>query len=221
MTLSLDEFLRRFLLHLLPKGFVRIRHFGFLANRRRSTLLPLCFAALAQLHPRPNQRPPPPTNRTLFGVAQSVADRWRSSNDLLLLKSNSVLHHGCSILPHETALPQLANSARFTALRPRPSYSRPDRYFAPAFTPSSTIDSRSHPLADLFLRFRADSRQLQHLCLTPFNLHKARVRRASGFLLTAFSNARPNPLFRSPRARLRKSTSVTQEFLRLIHASRL
>ncbi len=47
MTLSLDEFLRRFLLHLLPKGFVRIRHFGFLANRRRSTLLPLCFAALA------------------------------------------------------------------------------------------------------------------------------------------------------------------------------
>ena len=42
MTLSLDEFLRRFLLHLLPKGFVRIRNFGFLANRRRATLLPLC-----------------------------------------------------------------------------------------------------------------------------------------------------------------------------------
>ena len=38
MTLALDEFLRRFLLHLLPKGFVRIRHFGLLANRRRSTL---------------------------------------------------------------------------------------------------------------------------------------------------------------------------------------
>jgi Putative transposase len=43
MTLSLDEILRRFLLHLLPKGFVRIRNFGFLANRRRSTLLPLCL----------------------------------------------------------------------------------------------------------------------------------------------------------------------------------
>ena len=43
MTLSLDEFLRRFLLHLLPDGFVRIRHFGFLANRQRATLLPLCF----------------------------------------------------------------------------------------------------------------------------------------------------------------------------------
>jgi hypothetical protein len=46
MTLSLDQFLRRFLLHLLPKGFVRIRHFGFLASRRRAQLLPLCFAAL-------------------------------------------------------------------------------------------------------------------------------------------------------------------------------
>jgi Putative transposase len=34
MTLSLDEFLRLFMLHLRPKGFVRIRHFGFLANRR-------------------------------------------------------------------------------------------------------------------------------------------------------------------------------------------
>jgi len=46
LTLSLDEFLRRFLLHILPKGFVRIRNFGFLANRRRSALLPLCFQLL-------------------------------------------------------------------------------------------------------------------------------------------------------------------------------
>jgi hypothetical protein len=46
MTLSVDEFLRRFLLHILPQGFVRIRHFGFLANRRRATTLPLCFQLL-------------------------------------------------------------------------------------------------------------------------------------------------------------------------------
>jgi hypothetical protein len=46
MTLSLDEFLRRFLLHVLPKGFVRIRNFGFLANRRRATVLSLCFQLL-------------------------------------------------------------------------------------------------------------------------------------------------------------------------------
>jgi hypothetical protein len=33
MTLKAQEFIRRFLLHVLPDGFVRIRHFGFLANR--------------------------------------------------------------------------------------------------------------------------------------------------------------------------------------------
>ena len=47
MTLPVDEFLRRFLLHVLPGGFVRIRHFGFLAHRRRGALLPLCFQLLA------------------------------------------------------------------------------------------------------------------------------------------------------------------------------
>jgi hypothetical protein len=51
LTLSLDEFLRRFLLHILPKGFVRIRNFGFLANRNRATLLPLCFQLLGAVAP--------------------------------------------------------------------------------------------------------------------------------------------------------------------------
>jgi predicted Zn-ribbon and HTH transcriptional regulator len=49
MPLPAEEFLRRFLLHLLPKRFVRIRSFGFLANRRRSKLLPLCFQCLGSL----------------------------------------------------------------------------------------------------------------------------------------------------------------------------
>jgi hypothetical protein len=47
MTLPVEEFLRRFLLHVLPTGFVRIRHFGFLAHRRRGALLPLCVRLLA------------------------------------------------------------------------------------------------------------------------------------------------------------------------------
>ena len=46
-TLSVDKFLRRFLLHILPQGFVRIRNFGFLANRRRTKLLPLCLQLLS------------------------------------------------------------------------------------------------------------------------------------------------------------------------------
>ena len=48
MRLALDEFLRRFFLHVLPEGFVRIRHFGFFAHRRRAALLPLCFALLGK-----------------------------------------------------------------------------------------------------------------------------------------------------------------------------
>ncbi len=46
MTLPAEKFLQRFLLHLLPKGFVRIRNFGFLASRHRGKLLPLCFQSL-------------------------------------------------------------------------------------------------------------------------------------------------------------------------------
>lgn len=39
MTLPPDEFMRRFLLHVLPSGFHRIRHYGFLANGARSEIL--------------------------------------------------------------------------------------------------------------------------------------------------------------------------------------
>ena len=49
MTLPADKFLRRFLLHLLPKGFVRIRNFGYLANRNRAKLLALCFQCLGSV----------------------------------------------------------------------------------------------------------------------------------------------------------------------------
>jgi len=42
MTLAADEFIRRFLLHTLPDGFHRIRHYGFLANRQRAAKLARC-----------------------------------------------------------------------------------------------------------------------------------------------------------------------------------
>jgi hypothetical protein len=68
MTLSLDEFLRRFLLHLLPDGFVRIRHFGFLANRRRADFLPLCFQLLGLAAT-------PPTEQDTSS-ANNASDLW-------------------------------------------------------------------------------------------------------------------------------------------------
>jgi len=48
MTLAAEEFIRRFLLHVVPGGFVRIRHFGFLANRTRRAKLARCRALLHQ-----------------------------------------------------------------------------------------------------------------------------------------------------------------------------
>jgi hypothetical protein len=46
MTVSAEEFLRRFLVHVLPKALVRIRHFGLFANRRRGSMLARCCALL-------------------------------------------------------------------------------------------------------------------------------------------------------------------------------
>jgi hypothetical protein len=54
MTLDGKEFLRRFLLHAVPRGFMRIRHFGLLANRVRSTNLAICRRLISA---------PPPTAR--------------------------------------------------------------------------------------------------------------------------------------------------------------
>jgi hypothetical protein len=56
MTLPADEFIRRFLLHVLPNGFMRIRHFGFLANRSRKLKLHRCRVLL-------NLEPPSPAVR--------------------------------------------------------------------------------------------------------------------------------------------------------------
>jgi hypothetical protein len=72
ITLSLDEFLCRFLLHLLPKGFVRIRNFGFLANRRRSTLLPLCRQVLGAV--------PPPQIEPGVSAAEQAHPLWLCPN---------------------------------------------------------------------------------------------------------------------------------------------
>jgi hypothetical protein len=69
LTLSLDEFLRRFLLHLLPKAFVRIRNFGFLANRKRAITVPLCLSLLGS-----------PTEATQEASAHSPCDLWICPN---------------------------------------------------------------------------------------------------------------------------------------------
>ena len=57
MTLAADEFIRRFLLHVLPEGFQRIRYYGFLANRYREQKLARCRQLLAMPPPEPPDHP--------------------------------------------------------------------------------------------------------------------------------------------------------------------
>ena len=66
MTLRADEFIRRFLLHVLPGGFRRIRHFGFLANAHRTARLVTIRALLAV--PAPAVDAPPTDYRTRYAL---------------------------------------------------------------------------------------------------------------------------------------------------------
>jgi hypothetical protein len=60
MTLDGAEFLRRFLMHAVPRGFMRIRHFGLLANRVRATNLSLCRRLIATPLVAMHDDAPPP-----------------------------------------------------------------------------------------------------------------------------------------------------------------
>ena len=96
MTLEAQEFIRRFLLHVLPEGFMRIRHFGFLANRSKKQALAQC-RKLLKLVPALPQRPDQSAKDLLLkitgvdlsrcpccheGTMIAVADLPRISNSL-------------------------------------------------------------------------------------------------------------------------------------------
>jgi hypothetical protein len=58
MTLVAEEFIRRFLIHVLPDGFHRIRYFGFLSNCHRAQKLALCRKLLGMVSTEPPADPP-------------------------------------------------------------------------------------------------------------------------------------------------------------------
>ena len=68
MPLSADEFIRRFLLHVLPSGFHRIRYYGFLANPRRKQKLELCRQLLGA--------PAPPLASSELAKSEDYRDRY-------------------------------------------------------------------------------------------------------------------------------------------------
>lgn len=74
MTLSPDEFIRRFLLHILPAGFQRIRYFGWLSSRNRKSALPLCRSLLANSITA--FLPHPASNFTSWRTTPLTAQPW-------------------------------------------------------------------------------------------------------------------------------------------------
>src|ERR1017187_3256818 len=88
MTVTAEEFLRRFMLHVLPRRFVRIRFSGFLANRRRRQLLPLRQLLLEATPQQPSETPEaarqsPPQ----LGSALAVVAPWWSARNSPLTRS--------------------------------------------------------------------------------------------------------------------------------------
>jgi hypothetical protein len=83
MTLDAVNFLCRFFLHVLPKGFVRIRHYGLLSNRFRKQLLPLAHTLLAAQGREPLPPPPMPDSDLWHcprcGKAMRVVERFTAT----------------------------------------------------------------------------------------------------------------------------------------------
>jgi len=71
MMVSANEFIRRFLLHVLPKGFVRIRHFGFMANSQRSASMELCHQLLAMAPAAPSEEVVPKNSTWLCSICRA------------------------------------------------------------------------------------------------------------------------------------------------------
>jgi hypothetical protein len=178
MTLAVDEFLRRFLLHLLPRGFVRIRNFGFLANRQRAMLLPLCFRLLQNAPAEISAATASPVvdhshslwNCPLCGGTMHVVERL-SAAQLFLRLSTSTLHEPTTAASNHPRAPARTESLRLNwptmpyqpSLQPRPVLSMPtiSRCNCRALPPTATL-------------------YLSRACSTTYKTHRL-ARRAASF----------------------------------------
>jgi hypothetical protein len=88
MTLDADEFIRRFLLHVLPDHFQRIRYYGLLGNRHRGPKLARCRALLGMPEPEPEPQPD--------DTAKDYRDRCEELTGVSLWEC-PVCRHGCMI----------------------------------------------------------------------------------------------------------------------------
>ena len=112
MTLAAGEFMRRFLLHVLPPGFHRIRHFGFLANSHRTARLDLCRRLLARPgadhEGRRGAEPRPPLVECRIADAMPAAQFGGAQPRLVLLQDADDLLVAEPALAHAPVSPSLA-----------------------------------------------------------------------------------------------------------------
>jgi hypothetical protein len=99
LPLDAQEFIRHFLFHVLPDGFMRIRHFGFLANRAKKHALPQCRKLLGLHSPLPEIR------------KKSAHDLRRELTGIDLSRCPPSCKHGTMIVIAE--LPQPSSSPRW------------------------------------------------------------------------------------------------------------
>jgi hypothetical protein len=161
MTVTADEFIRRFLLHVLPKGFVRIRHFGVMANYRRSESIDLCRKLLGMtplvrstdkrsdnaIRLVPHLPEPSDRHRETDGrptVLEDLIERFRQYF-LAVLQSGffDVLWHACAdvcLTARATAFPIAA--ARISPENLRPTTSAKEKTFPAPTRGPTLVDSR-------------------------------------------------------------------------------
>jgi hypothetical protein len=106
MTLKAEEFIRRFLLHVLPSGFVKVRHFGFLANRGRRDSVRLCRELLAVSSTQPESFNPQSDSLSNEQDAGPL-DRCPRCKVGSMRPLEMLLPHGCAIAPPCATLPRV------------------------------------------------------------------------------------------------------------------
>ena len=119
MRLDTDEFIRRFLLHVLPRGFTRLRHYGLLANRSRTRKLALCRALLGQPDLEPLE---PETTQEMMlrltGIDITVCRQCRKG-------TAAADPHSRSAAPDGDASDEDRTSVTMRQSRPRPDINSP------------------------------------------------------------------------------------------------
>ncbi len=126
MTLAADEFIWRFLLHTLPDGFHRIRHYGFLANRQRAAKTrALSSCSTRHRRNRPPNRSRMPSRRIGPIAARPAVGPWSCS---VSWRARRPVAHPSGMIPRDAlAIRQHCSSATGRRLRPQGLFRSPTK----------------------------------------------------------------------------------------------